>query len=107
MTRRSIAGFGSFAELRDFVYATLCEREQFAVGAFPMTKRLIKRGGKACGCLFSVYGPRSVVCNAVLECQTNSIHFYGAGGERGMTTQLQKAAEELLPSSWVPSLATA
>lgn len=80
------ARFKTFVELREFVYSTLCRQEQFAEGAFPMTERVLKRRKDVCGVLFSIYGPRSVVCNAVYETERNAIHFYSSAGVRVMTT---------------------
>ncbi len=74
--------FTTFAELKDYIYTTLCELEQLAVGAFPITWQILKRGTEKCGVLFSVQGPRSVVFNAVFETDGNTIHFYNSAGER-------------------------
>ena len=82
MRLQPLARFRSYVELRDFVYATICDREQFAEDVFPMVERKLMRGDRTCGFLFSVYGPRSVVCNAVFELSRNMVHFYSASGER-------------------------
>lgn len=92
MTVQPIARFKSFVELKDFIYTTTCNREQFARDAFPMSERVLKRGGRTCGFLFSIYGPRSVVCNAVFETERNAIHFYSSTGERVMTTMVNIAS---------------
>ncbi len=81
----------TFQELKDFIYKTLCQREQFVVGAFPMTERLLRRGGTPCGVLFVVHGPRNVVFNAVWEMDRNNVLFYGSSGERFQTTRLTVA----------------
>ena len=96
MTIPSVIGFRTFTELRDFVYATMCDREQFAKDAFPMSERVLKRGNDVCGYLFSIYGPRNVVCNAVFETRTNAIHFYSASGARVLSRRVSKAPELLM-----------
>ena len=81
----------TFMELKDFIYKTLCQREQLVVGAFPMTEHLLRRCGTLCGVLFMVHGPRSVVFNAVWEMDRNNVIFYGSSGERFQTTRLTVA----------------
>lgn len=95
MRVQTAARFKSFSELKDFIYITLCKREQFAIDAFPMTERVLKQGSKTCGFLFSIYGPRSVVCNAVFETGKNAIHFYSSSGERVMTTPVELLCERI------------
>lgn len=85
--------FKTFVELKDYVYATLCHREQLDVGAFPMTQQTLHRGGKLWGVLFSVHGPRSVVFNAVFEAEGNAVHFYSSSGERFQTTNIGVAPQ--------------
>lgn len=82
MTVKPAARFKTFFELKEFIYSTVCQREHFAEGAFPMTERVLKRRDQICGFLFSIHGPRSVVCNVVFETEKNAIHFYSAAGER-------------------------
>ena len=74
--------FSTFVELKEFIHSNLCQLEQLELGAFPMTERVLKRGERLCGFLFSVHGPRSVVFNAILETDKNSVHFYNSAGER-------------------------
>ena len=100
MTIESVAGIDSYHELKEFVHNRICEREQFDLNAFPMTCRQLFQAGKLCGFLFSIYGPRSVVCNAVFETRSNAIHFYNATGQRVLTSQLQCHGDSLLADSW-------
>ena len=92
----------TFPELKDFIYETLCRREQLVVGAFPMTESLLRRSGTPCGVLFVVHGPRRVVFNAVWEMDRNNVLFYSSSGERYLTTRLSVApriADSLLPQA--------
>ncbi len=81
----------TFPELKEFIYKTLCQREQLVVGAFPMTEHVLRRCGTLCGVLFMVHGPRNVVFNAVWEMDRNNVLFYGSSGERFQTTRLTVA----------------
>jgi hypothetical protein len=82
------ARFKTFVEIKDYIYSTLCQREQLQVGAFPMTQQVLRQGEKLCGFLFSIHGPRSVIFNAVFELERNAIHFYNSSGERFLTTSI-------------------
>ena len=85
------ARFSTFFELKDFIYQTLCQREQLVVGAFPITEQLLCRRGAPCAVLFVVHGPRNVVFNAVWDMECNAVLFYGSSGERFQTTRLAAA----------------
>ena len=93
----------SLNELRRYVHETLCEHEQFQPGAFPMTERLLTRGGRKCGMYFCLHGPRSVKCTSIWETEKNSILFYGNDGERFHRTYLSSTPQ--LVDSDRPSLA--
>jgi hypothetical protein len=74
--------------LRKFVIESLCEQNQLELGAFPVSERILVRGGSPCGLFFCLHGPRSVKFTAIWETERNSILFYGATGERIHTTRL-------------------
>ena len=80
-------------DLRQFVYATLCNHEQLEIGAFEMTERILVRGDHPCGIYFCLHGPRSVKYTAIWETDRNSILFYGSTGERFCRMQLSASAE--------------
>ena len=95
----SASQFGTFDELRDFIYGTMCQTEQLAVGAFPMTWKILKRGGELCGLMFSLQGPRSVFVNAVLATEDNAVHFYNSTGRRVLTKRVG-IANSLTGARW-------
>ena len=72
----------SLDALRTYVNETLCACEQLEPDAFPMTERILVRGGKPCGIYFCVHGPRSVKITAIWETDSNTILFYNCSGER-------------------------
>lgn len=88
----------TFVELKEYIYATLCQNEQLAVGAFPITWQVLKRGNQTCGFLFSVQGPRNVMFNAVFAVEHNVVHFYNSAGQRVLTKQVGVASSLL--GSW-------
>lgn len=83
----------SLDDLRDYVNETLCEFEQLECGAFPMTQRMLVRGGKPCGLYFCLHGPRAVTFSAIWETQNNTVLFYDSSGERFQKTQLVAPAD--------------
>lgn len=93
-------------ELRELVYRALCEYDELEPGIFPMSERILVRGSKPCGMMFSLHGPRRVQYTAVWETTTNAILCYGSTGQRYRKIQLIEAPDleensdaELAPES--------
>ena len=80
-------------QLKEFVTHTLCQQNDFEVGVFQITEKLIKKSGRICGIYFCLHGPRSVKLTAVWETINNSILFYGSTGERFKKTVLERAPQ--------------
>jgi len=78
-------------ELREYIQVTLCGYHQLQIGAFPMTERLLIRGGEPCGMYFCLHGPRLTKFSAIWETDRNQVLFYGSRGERFQKTQLTEA----------------
>jgi len=78
-------------DLRKYVNETLCESDQLVADTFPVTERIVTRGGRPCGIFFCLHGPRSIKLTAIWETDTNTILFYGSGGERYHKTELESA----------------
>jgi hypothetical protein len=81
----------SMDDLREFVSTTICNHYQLQCEAFPMTERVLLRGGKPCGMYFCLSGPRATKFSAIWETERNQVLFYGCGGERFLKTQLVEA----------------
>ena len=78
-------------DLREYVSLTLCEHYHLQIGAFPMTERILLRGGQPCGIQFCLHGPRLLKFSAIWETDRNQILFYGSRGERFQKTHLSEA----------------
>jgi len=78
-------------ELKQYVYETLCQQNDFELGAFQITERILVRSDKPCGIYFCLHGPRSVKLTAIWETEQNTILFYGSTGARLEKTQLTQA----------------
>ena len=85
------AAVETLSQLRQLVHDTLCHHEQFKPGVFPMTERVLTRGGRPCGLYFCLHGPRSTKCTSIWDTETNTLLFYGNRGERFHRTELTKA----------------
>jgi len=81
----------TFAELHDYVNQTICQQYELQPDAYPLTERVLNRGGRPCGLYFCLHGPRAVKFIAIWETDSNSILFYGSNGERFLKTQLLEA----------------
>lgn len=81
----------SLGDLRQYVHESLCEQNELEHDAFPMTERILLRGGKPCGVYFCLHGPRSVKFSAIWETQCNRILFYSSTGERHSKVQSVEA----------------
>ena len=81
----------SLGDLRSYVHEILCKQNELEPDAFPMTERILVRGGAVCGLYFCLHGPRSVKFSAIWETQCNRILFYGSTGERFCKVQLLEA----------------
>ncbi|MDY0168931.1 MAG: hypothetical protein RBS80_20465 [Thermoguttaceae bacterium] len=57
-----------------------------------MTERVLLRGGRQCGVIFCLHGPRAARFTAIWDMDRNQVLFYGSHGERFLKTQLIEAA---------------
>ena len=94
MVSRSIGGIGDYADLRCFVYQTLCRDHELLMNAFPTTETLLRRGqGDSCGIMFCLHGPRAVKFTAIWEKDRNRVLFYGPSGKRYAQAELGEKVE--------------
>ena len=89
----------NLTDLREFVQQQLCERNEFGVGAFQFTERVLEKRGVPCGICFCLHGPRSVKLLAIWETTRNTIMFYGSNGERVHRVQLSCGLGLAVPAS--------
>lgn len=74
--------------IRRYINETLCKKDRLETNHFPLSERVLVRGGIPCGMLFCLHGPRSLCLTAIWETDHNTILFYGSRGERFCRTQL-------------------
>lgn len=76
-------------QVRHHVNQVLCELEDLEPNHFPLSERKLEQGGRACGVLFVLHGPRQLQVSAIWELDRGVIWFYNAVGKRCQKTQLQ------------------
>ncbi len=74
--------------VRQYINETLCEKDQLEINFYPLSEKILVRGGAPCGLYFCLHGPRSLCLTAIWETDGNTILFYGSRGERFRKTQL-------------------
>lgn len=89
MVTSTIDSISSLADLKLFVYQTLCRDHDLLINAFPTTETLLKRGhAGSCGMMFCLHGPRAVKFSAIWEKANNRVLFYGPNGKRYQQIEL-------------------
>lgn len=83
-----------FEVLRTTVHRHLCDLGHLEIGCFPMTERIVVRGGKACGVYFCLHGPRSVKLTAICDFRGRSVIYYGTDGTRALQQPIPSAAAD-------------
>lgn len=77
-------------ELRAFVHATLCEKENLLPDQSRLQEFKLLRGERDCGLQFFVHGPRLVRLGAIWAADQNVLYLYDARGERYAKVQLDR-----------------
>lgn len=77
-------------ELRAFIHATLCDRENILQDQFALTETPLTRAGRACGLHFFLHGPRNVRLEAIWVADRNLLYFYDARGIRFLKIELRR-----------------
>lgn len=80
----------TIAELRDFVHATLCLKENLVSDQFQMIERELTKNDRPCGMQFTIHGPRQVRLSAVWASDLNILYFYDTSGVRYLKVQLRQ-----------------
>jgi hypothetical protein len=78
----------SLDELREYIHATLCEKEDLVPEQFQMRERALVVRGRPCGVQFCLKGPRSVRLGAIWAADQNVLYLYDARGQRYMMLRL-------------------
>jgi hypothetical protein len=89
----SVLAFTAVEELAAFVHQTLCEQDALDPAQTPLFRTPLKRGGRACGVVFHVEGPRLLRTSAVWSADDDRILFYDSTGTRSREVRLSEAPD--------------
>jgi hypothetical protein len=78
----------SLEDLRKFIHAALCDKENLVADQFKMREMTLVVRGRQCGMQFSLKGPRSVRLGAIWAADQNMLYLYDARGERYLKVRL-------------------
>ncbi|NQV23343.1 MAG: hypothetical protein HQ518_03155 [Rhodopirellula sp.] len=76
-------------DLREFVHATLCAKENLVADQFKMIERELTKSGRLCGIQYTIHGPRQVRLSAVWASDRNLLYFYDTSGVRYLKVPLR------------------
>jgi len=83
----------TLSELQTFVRQTLCDRDRLDAAVTPFFAAPIQRGGRTCGYLFHIEGPRLMKNSALWTEDDQRILFYDSMGTRFHEIRLSDAPE--------------
>jgi len=89
----------TFDDLRSFIHATLCAKENLVAEQFRMIERELTKCGRPCGVQFTIHGPRQVRLSAVWASDRNLLYFYDASGVRYLKVPLRQRLEPKLSAA--------
>lgn len=87
----AVVAFSAVEELAAFVHQALCDKDALDPEQTPLFRTPLKKGGRACGVVFHVEGPRLLRTSAVWSADTDRIIFYDSTGTRFRTAELSES----------------
>src|SRR4051794_34710361 len=78
-------------DLAAFVHQVLCDKDALDPQQAPLFRTPLKRGGRVCGVVFHVEGPRLLRTSAVWSADADRIIFYDSTGTRFKEVKLSES----------------
>lgn len=88
-----VVAFAAVEELAGFVHAVLCDKDSLDPAQAPLFRTPLQRGGRPCGVVFHVEGPRLLRTSAVWSGDDGRIIFYDSSGLRFKEVALSEAPQ--------------
>ncbi len=88
---RAVAAFSAVEELAGFVHSVLCDKDALDPAQAPLFRTPLRRGGRVCGMIFHVEGPRLLRTSAVWSAEDARIIFYDSSGLRFQEVTLSES----------------
>ena len=86
----AVVGFASVEELAAFVHAALCDKDALDPQQAPLFRTPLRKGGRVCGIVFHVEGPRLLRTSAVWSADDGRVIFYDSTGSRFREVRLSE-----------------
>jgi hypothetical protein len=78
----TVVAFTAVEDLAAYVHQVLCDKDALDPQQAPIFRTPLKKGGRACGVVFHVEGPRLLRTSAVWSADADRIIFYDSTGTR-------------------------
>ena len=98
-TAPSVFACTTLDDLTAFVHVALCQFDHLSPEHTPIRRVPLTRGGKPCGVVFHVEGPRLLRTSAVWSADESRVIFYNSSGERVREVRLSESPD---PAVQVP-----
>ncbi|CAN5470440.1 hypothetical protein BH10PLA2_BH10PLA2_18670 [soil metagenome] len=89
----SYVSLPTLEKLRAYVLETLCARDNLEPNSTPFFQGLVIRGGRPCGLMLQIQGPRQLQAHAMWLGEEDRILFYDSTGARVAETRLCEAPD--------------
>jgi len=87
----AVVAFAAVEDLAAYVHQVLCDRDALDPQQAPLFRTPLKKGGRACGVVFHVEGPRLLRTSAVWSADADRIIFYDSTGTRFREVRLSES----------------
>ena len=94
---RVVAAFSAVEDLAGYIHEVLCAKDALDQTQAPLFRTPLRRGGRVCGVVFHVEGPRLLRTSAVWSCDDARIIFYDSSGLRFREVALSENPEPTNP----------
>ena len=88
-----VVALPSAEELAGFVHRALCDRDALDPAQAPLFRTPLVKGGRACGVIFHVEGPRRLRTSAVWAADAGRVIFYDTTGARFREVRLSESPD--------------
>ena len=87
---QAVVAFAAVEDLAAFVHRMLCDKDALDPAQTPLFRTPLRSGGRACGLIFHVEGPRLLRTSAVWSADDDRIIFYDSTGTRFREVRLSE-----------------
>ena len=99
----SYVSLPTLEKLRAYVLESLCTREHLDPNQAPFFQGIVLRGGKPCGLLLQIEGPRLLKTHAIWLAQEDRILFYDSTGASPHRGSVKHLTSTLVPKKAAPA----